>query len=72
MAPQQQRTLAIGILTTVLAALTVSATRTAWESKVDKSVFDLHVQRAERDITDTREIILELLCDSKPESRRCR
>ena len=39
---------------------------------VPRSTYNLHVQAERAELSELREITLELLCEGKPSSRRCR
>lgn len=58
------RRVAIGVVTTLLGLIAISA----WDSKVNRGEYDLHVQEE----MATREAILDLLCADHPTHRRCR
>lgn len=59
---------ALGILASILAGVALPIVFAQWNGKVDRSDFDLHVQREEAKI----EAVLDLLCEDKPTHRRCR
>lgn len=72
MTTQQKRAVTVGVLTTVLGAGVLFVTGAAWNAKVDRSEFDLHVQAEANNHERQMELSLELLCEMKPANRRCR
>ena len=79
MTQQQRRQVAIGVITAVLGAVVIAIPSCANRVLVSRPEYDLHVQTEQHEHEKTRqmltvqqEISTELLCEVKPEHRRCR
>jgi hypothetical protein len=72
MSPAQQRTLSVGVAGTMIAALLLAFLGFVVDPWVPRSTYNLHVQAERAELSELREITLELLCEGKPSSRRCR
>lgn len=67
MTMNESKRLMLGVLTTVLAGIALPTLLGAWNGKVDRGEFELHVQREEAAL----EAVLDLLCTDHPTHRRC-
>lgn len=67
-----QRTLSVGVAGTVIAALLLAFLGFIVDPWVPRSTYELHVQSERAELSELRDITLELLCDGKPTSRRCK
>lgn len=72
MTPSQRNTISTAVLATLLGSVALAILTGAWTSKVDRSEYDLHVQKSESSVEEVRAIVLDLLCTQQPTHRRCK
>lgn len=79
MTPVVKRTLTVALTTTLLSAAVIPFMVALWRTKVDVSVYDIHIEkestRIVRDSARAEEqhmLLLDVLCATKPTDRRCR
>ena len=79
MTPVVKRTLTVALTTTLLSAAVIPFMVALWRTKVDASVYDIHIEkestRIVRDSARAEEqhmLLLDVLCATKPTDRRCR
>jgi len=72
MTDREKRNWKLGILATLVTALILRVGAGAWESKVSRGEFDTHVQGEEARWQAQYQLTLDVLCELKPQDRRCK
>jgi len=74
-----KRGLTVALTSTLLGAAAIPFLIALWRTKVDVSVFDVHLQQEVTHVVrdsaraeEQRMLLLDVLCATKPADRRCR